>query len=75
MDELHFELFLLFLAVSSQDHEDSMCEILDVLVEGEEGDVTDALIAAEYSAVYHRPTSLEEEVLEELRAIVQEGLN
>jgi hypothetical protein len=52
-----------------------MCEILDVLVEGEEGDVTDALIAAEYSAVYHRPTSLEEEVLEELRAIVQEGLN
>lgn len=64
-----FILDMLFIAVSSDDHEDSMGEILDIITDedAEEYDLEDIMYAAQFAGMYHTPTSLEQESLNDVR--------
>jgi len=64
----HFILDLLFMAVSADDHEDAMGEILEAITEPDvEFDLNDVMYAAQFASMYHEPTSFEEEALNDVR--------
>ena len=63
-----FILDMLFIAVSADDHEDAMGDILDIITDDDEDyDFNDILYAHQYASMYHEPTSFEEEALKDVR--------
>lgn len=69
-----FIMDMLFIAVSSQDHEDAMEEILYLISdeEDEEFELEDIIYAAGFASMYHRPSSLEAESLDYIRILLAE---
>lgn len=65
-----FLLDMMFLAVSADDFDDGMTEILECLTDpDDEFELTDILFASDIVSIFQRPTSLEQEVLNDYRII------
>lgn len=67
MDKLdsEFVMDMLFISVSSDDHEDAMTDILHCISDEdvEEFELDDIMFASMFAGMYHIPTSLEQEAL------------
>ena len=72
-----FILDMLFIAVSADDHEDCMYEILSCITdEDEDFDFDDIIYASMFASIYHNPTSFEQDALNDVRlAIALRHLN
>jgi hypothetical protein len=70
-EQAEFVLDMLFVSRFCDDHEDCMNEILYYLTDdNEEFDLDDIVYAAMFAGTYHRPTSMEQESLNEVHRML-----